>query len=204
MDGDQPFITCSWNRLADGTYRSPFQEDDKIQAHANELWKTYKQMYYGSDAVGSVYVNNTLYCFLMKNKVSDVGEWNSVHIVNVTPNTATRSTTFAIQSNVLLLIGTQVSAHVSKHTTTTTTNNTTPSPLQYMETVGPVLESVEMELRSSLENVQLPKLKGVVMGIRRKHVPKVQTMGMSHTDMLNQAVLARAAMRKNQQGQSNN
>lgn len=195
MDGDRPYVCSSWNRLPDGTFRSPYKDDDnnKLQAHANELWETYKHMYYGSGAVGSVYVvqqtkNVTSLCFLLQNKQEGVGEWNSVHIVHVTPNATTRNTTFTIQSNVLVMIGREISAHVSKHTSTTTT---TTSP---METIGPMLESVETELRSSLENVQLFKARDIITQVRRKNVPKLKTPGMSHTDMLNQAVLARAAM----------
>jgi hypothetical protein len=67
-----------------------------------------------------------------------------------------------------------------------------------METIGPLLESVETELRSSLENVQLSKLQDVVTQVRRKQRPKMTTPGMNHTSMLNQAVLARAAMQKKQ------
>jgi len=199
MDDDQLYICCSWNRLPDGTYRSPYHDDNnKLQAHANELWNTYKQMYYGNGAVGSVYVstgqnNVTSMCFLLQNKQAEVGEWNSAHIVHVSPNTSTRTTTIDIQSHVLVLIGTEISAHVSKHTTTTKTNVIS---AHYMEVIGPMLESVETELRSSLENVQLPKTRDVCTQVRRKNVPMIKTPGMNHTDILNQAVLARAAMQK--------
>jgi hypothetical protein len=66
----------------------------------------------------------------------------------------------------------------------------------YMETIGPMLENIETELRSSLENVQLPKTRDIITGIRRKNIPKIKTLGMSHTDMLNQAILARASLQK--------
>ena len=152
-------------------------------------------MYYGNGAVGSVYVaQDNKFCFLIQNKSPDVGEWNSVHIVHVTPDSTARSTTFSIQSNVLVMIGTDVSAHVSKHTTTATNPPTNAS--HYMETIGPMLESIETELRSSLENVQFPKARGIVTSIRRKNISKIRTMGMNHTDILNQAILARASMQK--------
>lgn len=203
-DGNEKaYIACSWNRLQDGSYRSPFQPDSKVQAQAQELWNTYKQMYYGTNAVASVYVqqqsNNDAvkYCFLLQHKVPDVGEWNSAHICCVSLNTTTRTTTFSMQSNVLVMLGSEVSAHVSKHTT----SNVASSPLAYMETIGPMLESVETELRSSLENVQLPKLYDTTKSTRKKALPKQPaTPGMMHTDMLNQAVLARAAMQKKNQG----
>jgi hypothetical protein len=197
-DGDEPFLACSWNRLKDDTFQSPFSDDNKIQAHANELWKTYKQLYYGNgSAVSSVYVkdeseNCTSYCFLLQNKKVDVGEWNSAHVVNVTPNTTTGVTTFCIQSNIMLSLGADISAHISKETTTTATNSIT--AFQYMETIGPILERVETELRLQLENVHLPKLQNVIAKTRRKNMPKIKTIGMTHTDMLNQAVLARNAV----------
>jgi hypothetical protein len=63
-----------------------------------------------------------------------------------------------------------------------------------METIGPILERVETELRLQLENVHLPKLQNVIAKTRRKNMPKIKTIGMTHTDMLNQAVLARNAV----------
>lgn len=196
MDGDTPYISCCWNR--DGPSLS---NDNALQAQANELWNTYSNMYYGSNAVSSVYVvtvspTSTRYCFLLQKQSSDVGEWNSVHIVNVSQNTTARTTTYTIQSDILVLIGNEISARLDKQTTTTI--NHTTSPVHYMETIGPLLESVETELRSCLENVQLPKLQDVVTQVRRKERPKMTTPGMNHTAMLNQAVLARAAVQKKQ------
>jgi hypothetical protein len=169
-----------------------------MEAHVNELWDTYTHMYYGPTAVGSVHrVNEHPWqaCFLLQNSTQE-GQWNSIHIVNV------KNTTIAIHSTVLVTIGNDICAHVTRDTSrklpsqTTTTSATT---ITLMEAIGPLLEEIETNIRSSLEQVHLAKTCDIIPKMMNKKKPlavpttTTTTMGMNHTAILNQAVLARAA-----------
>jgi capping protein beta len=159
-----------------------------MEAHANELWDTYKNSYYGKNAVGSVYsLGETPLqaCFLLQHTTED-GQWNSSHVVNV--NTKGGAT---IQSTVLVTIGGETSAHLSQETSRKLVPPT-------IEAIGPILEEIEMNIRSSLERVHLDKTRHVVSDVNKKKKPPAAppTMGMNHTASLNQAVLMRASMQK--------
>jgi hypothetical protein len=187
----KPYVLSAFNLLPHGTYhRAASSNNNAMEAHSSELWDTYTQMYYGTTAVGSVHLlseHPLQACFLLQN-VTQEGQWNSIHIVNV------KNTTITIQSTVLVMIGNSISAHVTRETSRKLLlghTNTTPT----MEMIGPLLEEVETNIRSSLEQVQLPKTRDILSELMKKKkslVPNT-TMGMNHTAMLNQAVLARAA-----------
>ena len=181
----KPYLLSPFDLSPHGTHRSPSSDTNSMQAHASELWDTYTHMYYGATAVGSVYLlsQNPLHaCFLLQNLTQE-GQWNSIHIVNV------KNTTTTIHSTVLVMIGNDITAHVTRETNRKLSQTT-------METIGPFLEEVETSIRSSLEQVQIPKTCDIVSGMMKKKKPIVPTMGMNHTAMLNQAILARAAMQK--------
>jgi hypothetical protein len=95
-----------------------------------------------------------------------------------------------IQSEFLVTVGGEISAHSSQETCRKHVQPT-------IEAIGPILEEIETNIRSSLERVHIPKTRDVVEEIvRKKKPPAAPTMGMNHTAMLNQAVLMRASMQK--------
>lgn len=63
-DQDRPYLQTPFNKLDKGNYRSPWKESSvardtdilQLEQTANEVWDAYRQLYYGSDAVGSVFV----------------------------------------------------------------------------------------------------------------------------------------------------
>jgi capping protein beta len=181
----KPYIASPLNRF-DGDCRAPSSENF-MEANANELWGTYKSSYYGKNAVGSVYIlgeNPLKACFLLQHTTEE-GQWNSSHVVNV--NTKGLAT---IQSAFLVTIGGEMSAHLSQETSRKLAHPT-------IEAIGPILEEIEMNIRSSLERVHLPKTRDVVQElVKKKKPPAAPTMGLNHTAMLNQAVLMRASMQK--------
>ena len=113
------------------------------------------------------------------------GQWNSIHIVHVK-----KDATITIHSTVFVMIEKDICAHVTRETSRKQLSQTT------METIGPLLEEIETTIRSSLEQVHLPKTFDIVREMRKTKKPSVPTMGMNHTAILNQAILARAAIQK--------
>jgi hypothetical protein len=59
-----------------------------------------------------------------------------------------------------------------------------------VENLGKIIEAAEIEIRSNLENLHIPKCFRVVEGIRKEKRKPGGPMG-NHATMLNQAVLAR-------------
>jgi len=64
-DGDRPFLETFFNRSGSDGYRSPGKnghpnandpEVVELEESANDAWNAYRQLYYGNDAVGSVFV----------------------------------------------------------------------------------------------------------------------------------------------------
>jgi hypothetical protein len=64
---ERPFLNTPFNQLDDNKYRSPWKDASggkssgeadilELEQSANEVWDAYRQLYYGHDAVGSVYV----------------------------------------------------------------------------------------------------------------------------------------------------
>lgn len=238
MDGDKSFLVCEFNKNQDGTYRSPYSTSDSqhndalltFESHANEVWEAYVQLYYGREALGSVHVKEApgggvlVACFLVKKSVEHderlpEGEWNSAHMVHV-GNAKAGSAKYKISSTVTISMypsnATNVSATVSRDTEQVHPAADLPS---HLENIGKMIESIEIDLRSSLENVLIPKTREVASGLRQQQQrggfrpsggipimmarPKKKSgppagavampgMGGAHAAALNAAVLKRA------------
>jgi len=62
---DRPYLETSFNKLGSNKYRNPWKPVDtssgesdilEFEHTANEVWDAYRQLYYGHDAIGSVFV----------------------------------------------------------------------------------------------------------------------------------------------------
>jgi capping protein (actin filament) muscle Z-line, beta len=216
------FLKCELNRLGD-SYRSPWSNTfvpcvsgdvpynalRSLEAIANEVWESYRQLYYRHDSIGSVYLYETeekdgsfTGVFLIQKNVSDEtlaqGQWNSVHFVHVTQVTK-GSSRYRIQSTVQVTMDPSEKTTIGARLTKVTDQSCVVSGIaSHVENLGKLIESAEIEIRSNLENVQIPKTKEIVDGIRKEvrkanGPPSAFAMMGNHAAMLNQAVLARAA-----------
>ena len=62
-DEDRPFLHTPFNKVDNSNYRSPWTASKssdtdivELEHTANEVWDAYRQLYYGHEAIGSVFV----------------------------------------------------------------------------------------------------------------------------------------------------
>lgn len=180
-----------------------------LEAIANEVWDSYRQLYYRHDSIGSVYLyeteeNNGSFTgvFLIQKNVNDEtlaqGQWNSVHLVHVTQLTK-GSSRYRIQSTVQVTMDPSEKTTLGARLTKDTDQSCVVSGIaSHVENLGKLIEAAEIEIRSNLENIQIPKTKEIVNGLRKEvrkpnGPPLAFAMMGNHAAMLNQAVLVRAS-----------
>ncbi len=131
-DEDRPFLQTPFNKIDKANYRSPWKQQSssdtdviELEHTANEVWDAYRQLYYGSDAVGSVFVRRkgsdartgtpskakkggaleALFgiqkkCF-GENGSDEIARWDSVHTVTIeVPNFEEGTCEYKIKSAV--------------------------------------------------------------------------------------------------------
>jgi hypothetical protein len=174
------------------SYRSPFSDtyvpplsgDDQhlpvalatFESHSNEVWDAYTQLYYGKEALGSVYVKEVanasfLACFLVQKTVEGderlaEGQWNSAHIVHV-GNLSKGTVKYRISSTISIAMDpnsdTCVSAQLTRETEEQhkVSDRTAAVHASHLENIGKMIE-----MRSNLDVVTIPKTREVLMGLR--------------------------------------
>jgi len=249
---NKQFLLCEFNRHLE-SYRSPFSSNTYVpslaggdnprisdyiltfEAHANEVWERYTQLYYGKDAIGSVYAkpiatgSSLMVCFLVKKDVEDdsrlaKGQWNSGHIVQI-GKIIKGSAKYKIRSMITVTMDpsneTCISAQITRETEETHDVSEEENQASHLTNVGKMIESIEIDLRSNLGSVNIPKTKQVVCDMRqvapggptgvptlfgrpssttskkKSFLPpgamRIPGMGGAHAAALNAAVLKRAS-----------
>jgi F-actin capping protein, beta subunit len=101
--------TTSKIKSSDAACNSSMDEDlYELQTKFNGVWEAYKNLYYGHDAVGSVYLNEScdrkdLLGFFALQKKCSQGSWNSMHVVTMdTPQEETCN--YRVVSTVLVVL----------------------------------------------------------------------------------------------------
>lgn len=161
----------------------------------NEVWDAYKSLYYGHDAVGSVYLKQQGQdsafqgMFGVYKKRDNAGSWHSasfVHVDKPGPETCQyRVETFlvvTVEPSEDPELQVDLSAALSKEVTKECKINPAMITSSHIENLGDLIETNEMELRSQLERVQVPKavdLIDALMKEKAKFKPPVNPlMGM--------------------------
>lgn len=217
-EGEKPFIMCRQNRIGD-KHRSPWtqvlypksesvsvndatkHEDDEllleIEQKFNVVWGAYTALYYGHNAVSSVFLSETekreLTGFFAVQKKCDEGSWNSMHFMSMEPPTS-KTCTYRIVSHVLLVLKPEIngresttvdlSAALSKDTTKALKIVPAFIMASHIENIGTILESNEIEIRSNLERVHIPNTVDVTDALQKEpEEPKMANplMGMIMT-----------------------
>lgn len=233
------FLLCELNKTGT-SHRSPYSNtfvppleneqhllNDKLrnfELHANEVWDAYTQLYYGKEALGSVYVKeastSSLACFLISKTVENderlaEGQWNSSHTVHI-GKVINGVCTYKVYSQVMISMDPTCDTTLGAQLSRVTEQSERVVPGQeyasHLENMGKMIEDVEIEVRSNLDAVTIPKTRHVVSGLRHKvggpgmgipimararpkgGVPMPgMMMGGAHSAALNAAVLKRAA-----------
>lgn len=194
---------CRYNQK-DGRHRSPWtnamhpkgpndetpQENDDFrlfELSINEVWDAYKNLYYGHEAVGSVFLRDTsdqkgfgpfAGLFGICKQKTGYGTWHSVSIVHVDKagkdDVDMRS--YKVETSVWLVLdpatkedgddikgkeGTDFNVDLSATLSKEVTKELKILPnmllASHIENIGELIETNEMDLRSQLERVSIPK-----------------------------------------------
>ena len=166
-----------------------------MEEQANELFDSYRQLYYGKDAVSSVYFWNKgggvnegfAGCFLIKKDIdegvkndpgsrSQCGYWNSIHVVDVNILSGGKAK-YELSTTVLLSIDLVCNAKDASCGTTKVNIGGSltkqvekvhpcPSDMSHIANIGVMIENSEIELRSNMDSLYIQKTREVIDGIR--------------------------------------
>jgi hypothetical protein len=189
--GERPFLLCRHNRVGENKYRSPWtnqlwpkedkpaKDDDQddfrhLELSYNEVWDAYKNLYYGHEAVGSVYLRkkegsafNAL--FGVYKKRENAGSWHSASLVRV-DEPGEETCQYRVETFILTVmepsqddaLKVDLSSSISKEISKECKINPSMITASHIENIGVLIETNEMELRSQLEHVQVPKAVALV------------------------------------------
>jgi hypothetical protein len=195
----------------------------QIELEFNNVWEAYKNLYYGLESVGSVYVtsgegntSNFEGCFCIQKLSVDVGaSWNSIsfvhaHEVNDCEYEYVVDTTIHVVLNPVLAhnstqqestsgtdyvaLGTTMSKKSCK--TCNVQSDKEDIHKSHIEHIGTMIEANETELRSNLERNVIPKHQETLIATQKKQTSRPQVnplMGM----MMNSDMLKKRLAKSN-------
>lgn len=213
-ENGRPYLLCDYNRDGD-SHRSPwsnkyepaledgFLPSEKLRSmevEFNELFDAYRELYY-EGGVSSVYLwdldQGFAGCFLIKKNVESdryvkQGGWDSIHIVEVT-ETDSKSAQYKLTTSIMLTMSVEKAEVGSTNWSGTLTRQTEmASALNETKThysnIGRMIEDMEIEMRSNLNELYILKTREIVNSIRANRVNGPQQSAM-HIASLNAAVL---------------
>ena len=176
-----------------------------MELEANELFDAYRELYF-EGGTSSVYLwdldRGFAGCFLIKKKVEGSsfvkdGHWNSIHVVEVQEEGATKAT-YKLTTTVMLHMGvekkevgnTNLSGSLTRQTELTSAVSETKT---HIANIGQMIESMENDMRSNLNELYILKTREVVNSLRLAADGPSQSA--QHVQRLNDAVLSHGALR---------
>jgi hypothetical protein len=209
-DEEKPFLRTTHNLGSDKkqAYRSPWtnrwyvinENDDQvasdsfekdipadevdtraIEKAANEVWESYTSLYYGQEAVGSVFLkpqkkkgsstSSFEGIFGIQKRTDSDGAWDSVHFVQV-DEPKDKQCEYRVESAVLVSLSphddTTIACSLNKETVKKLKIRPSSVIGSHLENLGTIMEAVEIEFRSKMERVDVPKSMEVMESIYRK------------------------------------
>jgi len=178
-----------------------------MEVEANAMFDTYRELYY-EGGVSSVYLwdledgSGLAGAFLIKKMVGagdkyiKEGSWDSIHIVEVQEQTgASKKATYKLTTTVMLDMGidntdlgnTNLSGSLTRQSESTKTLGDNDSHLANM---GRLIEDMEIDMRSNINELYILKTREVVSNIR-KTVSAQADAKSAHVNNLNSAILSR-------------
>jgi hypothetical protein len=164
-------------------YEKEIAEDEKeirgIESAANEVWNSYTELYYGHDAVGSAFFiprgtkGSFEGIFGVHKRTDEKGAWDSVHVIQVEEsNEFDKTCNYRVDSAVVMSIcpykQSTISCSLTKETVKTCNVRFSSLTGSHIENLGLIMEAVEIDFRSKLERVLIPKSMEVMESIYRK------------------------------------
>jgi len=178
-----------------------------MEVEANTLFDTYRELYY-EGGVSSVYLwdledgSGFAGAFLIKKMVAagdkyiKQGSWDSIHIVEVQEKAGSpKKATYKLTTTVMLDMGidnaelgnTNLSGSLTRQSESTKTLGDHDSHLANM---GRLIEDMEIDMRSNINELYILKTREVVSNIR-KTVSAQADAQSAHINKLNSAILSR-------------
>lgn len=197
-DTGKKYLLCDYNRDGD-SYRSPwsnkynpaiddgegfFPSDDlrQLEIQFNEVFDAYRDLYYDNGGVSSVYLwdldNGFAGCFLVKKAVENqvfvkAGSWDAIHVMEV--ETKGKSASYRLTTTVILSM---TVAREELGTTNLSGSLSRQSELKdqpqsadkgHLQYIGRMIEDMEIDMRSSLDNLYIQKTREIINGCRKPH-----------------------------------
>eukprot|EP01039_Chlorochromonas_danica_P003594 gene3594-3935_t len=216
------YLLCDYNRDGD-SHRSPWSnkydpplEDGflpseklrEMEIEFNELFDAYRELYF-EGGTSSVYLwdldHGFAGCFLIKKNVSgdrfvQSGCWDSIHVVEVEEAANKSSANYKLTTTIILTMNVNKSdVGESLWSGTLTRQNTLNSPVTEVKThfhnIGRLIEDMETDMRSNLNEIYIMKTREIVNSIRTLRTGPV--MDAAHVATLNAAVMGHGKTRKN-------
>jgi capping protein (actin filament) muscle Z-line, beta len=237
--GERPFLSCAYNQVVVdqecSSFRSPWtnrlysetvpnEELRRLEVTFNEVWDAYKNLYYGHESVGSVYLSANDDDDSVAKKNGAFTGWFGIHKQHTHTNLGTCSlwksasmvrvdvlndteVTYTVDTSVCVVLSpavptdkeataAEVSATLSKTTTKTCIVPREKVQVSHVEHIGTLIEANEIDLRSNLERVMMPKNPEILALLQKKQTkrPSVNPlMGMVMNSDLLKRRLAKAA-----------
>ena len=182
-----PWTNRYYKQGGEASFKRDLSPEEKslrqIEHAANEVWDAYTSLYYGHEAVGSAYLKlidkgSFEGIFGVHKRTEDAGSWDSVHLVYVDqPNEQEKTCVYKVESAVVCTVTpynkTTVSSSLTKETTKTCNVRFSGLTGSHLENLGLIMEQVEIDFRSKMERVDMPKTLEVIESIYRTHRPSV-------------------------------
>lgn len=208
------FLLCDYNRDGD-SYRSPWSnkyepalEDGflpsenlrKMEIEFNELFDAYRELYF-EGGTSSVYLwdldEGFAACFLIKKDVEKdrfvkKGSWNSIHVVEAVESEDKKTATYKLTTTVMLHIGVEKNdvgdTLLAGSLTRQSELNTGLSDIKtHISNIGRMIEDMENDMRSNLNELYILKTREVVNNLRILQSGPSQSA--AHIASLNAAVM---------------
>jgi len=177
-----------------------------MEVEANALFDSYRELYY-EGGVSSVYLwdledgSGFAGAFLIKKMVAagdkyiKQGSWDSIHIVEVQETAGSKKATYKLTTTIMLDMGidnsdlgnTNLSGSLTRQAEATKTLGDKDSHLANM---GRLIEDMEIDMRSNINELYILKTREVVSNIRKTASAQADAQS-AHISKLNSAILSR-------------
>ena len=210
------YLRCDYNRDGD-SYRSPWsnkyhppiedgflpsEELRPTEIEANELFDAYRELYY-EGGTSSVYLwdldDGFAGCFLVKKAVTTgaiKGTWDAIHVVEAHEDAADATkATYKLTTTVMLgmdVTGNKFGACdlAGSLTRQAEKEDTLGAGRSHISNIGRMIEAMEGDMRSNLNELYLAKTREIVSNIRGNEGPKLSD---EHVSALNAAIKGHTA-----------
>jgi capping protein beta len=196
--------------IEDGDGFVPSDQLRELEIQTNEVFDAYRELYF-EGGVSSVYLwdlaEGFAGCFLIKKDVEGLtfvksGSWDSIHVIEVLPSGDGSEATYKLTTTIMLSMKVANQSIGDANLSGSLTRQAeSKMPLNdglgktHITNMGTIIENLEIDMRSNLDQLYIQKTREVINGIRHVRVGGPQ-QGQGFVMDLNSAVLKHGKNRK--------